>query len=115
MKKFLEILGTITMAGSVMAGIVANSPYQKQKTNLESINYKRQKRSNNENNRIDITKIVITTNKAIRSSGIIFNNKLYFGSIDHNVYEYDPSTINRATKNCYYSRWMSWIFRYYFQ
>ncbi|WP_339024854.1 PQQ-binding-like beta-propeller repeat protein [Spiroplasma endosymbiont of Agriotes lineatus] len=92
MKKFLEILGIITIAGSGISGIVANSPYQKQKTNLESINYKRQKRSNNENNRINRTKIVIRTNCAIFFNEINLNNKLYFSSRGGNIYEYDPAT-----------------------
>ncbi|WP_215826075.1 outer membrane protein assembly factor BamB family protein [Spiroplasma endosymbiont of 'Nebria riversi'] len=87
----LSLLSTITIAGSGMSGIVANSPYQKQEQ-LENINYKRQKRSNNENNKINITKIVITTNGIVRSDGIILNNKVYFGSADNKVYEYDPAT-----------------------
>ncbi|WP_215826289.1 outer membrane protein assembly factor BamB family protein [Spiroplasma endosymbiont of 'Nebria riversi'] len=94
MKKLLSLLSTITMAGSGMLGIVANSPYptQEQQIKLENINYKRQKRSNNENNKINITKIVITTNGIVRSDGIILNNKVYFGSGDNKVYEYDPVT-----------------------
>ncbi|WP_346350317.1 hypothetical protein [Spiroplasma endosymbiont of Calodromius spilotus] len=91
MKKLLEILGTITIASSGIAGVVANSPYPTQEK-LENINYKRQKRSNNENNKINRTKIVIRTNREIYASGIILNNKVYFGSQDHNVYEYDPVT-----------------------
>ncbi|WP_215825912.1 hypothetical protein [Spiroplasma endosymbiont of 'Nebria riversi'] len=94
MKKLLSLLSTITMAGSGMLGIVANSPYptQEQQIKLENINYKRQKRSNNENNKINATKIVIKAKKQIWSSGIVFNNKVFFSSFDHNVYEYDPAT-----------------------
>ncbi|WP_339025162.1 hypothetical protein [Spiroplasma endosymbiont of Agriotes lineatus] len=94
MKKLLEILGTITIASGGIAGVVANSPYakQEQQTKLESINYKRQKRSNNENNKINRTKIVIKTKGGVVASGIILNKKLYFGSHDKNVYEYDPAT-----------------------
>ncbi|WP_339024584.1 hypothetical protein [Spiroplasma endosymbiont of Agriotes lineatus] len=55
---------------------------------LENINDKKQKRSNNENSKIiNRTKIVIKINDGIISSVIIFNNKLYFGSHDHNVYD----------------------------
>ncbi|WP_339024390.1 hypothetical protein [Spiroplasma endosymbiont of Agriotes lineatus] len=90
MKKLLGLLSTITIASGGMAGIVANSPYKKEK--LENINNKRQKRSNNQNNKINRTKIVITTKGTILSSGVILNNKMYFGSWDHNVYEYDPVT-----------------------
>ncbi|WP_339025293.1 PQQ-binding-like beta-propeller repeat protein [Spiroplasma endosymbiont of Agriotes lineatus] len=99
MKKLLEILGTITIAGTGMSGIVGNAPTQTkneinflQTNNLENINYKRQKWSNNENNKINIVKTVINTNGIVRSDGIIFNSKVYFGSWDHNVYEYDPLT-----------------------
>ncbi|WP_342264837.1 PQQ-binding-like beta-propeller repeat protein [Spiroplasma endosymbiont of Clivina fossor] len=94
MKKLLSLLSTITMAGSGISGIVANSPYEKQEqqTKLENINYKRQKRNNNENNKINRTKIVIKTGGHIFSSGVVFNSKLYFGSWDGNVYEYDPAT-----------------------
>ncbi|WP_215826412.1 outer membrane protein assembly factor BamB family protein [Spiroplasma endosymbiont of 'Nebria riversi'] len=94
MKKLLSLLSTITIASSGVAGIVANSPYptQEQQIKLENINYKRQKRSNNENNKINATKIVIKAKKQIWSSGIVFNNKVFFSSFDHNVYEYDPAT-----------------------
>ncbi|WP_339024335.1 PQQ-binding-like beta-propeller repeat protein [Spiroplasma endosymbiont of Agriotes lineatus] len=94
MKKLLEILGTITIASSGIAGIVCNAPVQtqEQQTKLENINYKRQKRSNNENNKINRTKIAIKTKSFIFSSGILLNNKIYFGSADHNVYEYDLAT-----------------------
>ncbi|WP_339024275.1 PQQ-binding-like beta-propeller repeat protein [Spiroplasma endosymbiont of Agriotes lineatus] len=94
MKKLLSLLSTITIASGGMAGIVANSSYptQKQQIKSENINYKRQKRSNNENNKINRTKIVIKTGGHVFSSGVVFNNKLYFGSWDKNVYEYDPTT-----------------------
>ncbi|WP_339024194.1 hypothetical protein [Spiroplasma endosymbiont of Agriotes lineatus] len=85
MKKLLGLLSTITIASGGMVGIVANSPYEKQEqqTKLENINYKRQKRSNNENNKINRTKIVIKTKGTIISSRIVLNNKVYFGSKDH--------------------------------
>ncbi|WP_339024778.1 PQQ-binding-like beta-propeller repeat protein [Spiroplasma endosymbiont of Agriotes lineatus] len=89
MKKLLSLLSTITISSGGIAGIVANNPYQKQEQ-LENINDKRQKRSNNEN--INRAKIVITAKEQIESSGVVFNNKLYFGSSDNNVYEYDPAT-----------------------
>ncbi|WP_215826571.1 hypothetical protein [Spiroplasma endosymbiont of 'Nebria riversi'] len=65
MKKLLSLLSTITIASSGIAGIVANSPYptQEQQIKLENINYKRQKRSNNEDNKINATKIVIKARK----------------------------------------------------
>ncbi|UZQ30839.1 MAG: hypothetical protein OHM56_04860 [Spiroplasma phoeniceum] len=37
-------------------------------------------------------KIVIRTNGGIDSSGVVLNNKIYFGSYDNNVYEHDPAT-----------------------
>ncbi|WP_342263362.1 PQQ-binding-like beta-propeller repeat protein [Spiroplasma endosymbiont of Clivina fossor] len=93
MKKLLSLLSTITIAGSGMSGIVANSPYPTPtQEKIENINNKRQKRSNNENNKINRTKIVIKTNGGVFASGILLNNKIYFGSDDHNVYEYDPAT-----------------------
>ncbi|WP_215825898.1 hypothetical protein [Spiroplasma endosymbiont of 'Nebria riversi'] len=94
MKKLLSLLSTITTASSGIAGIVANSPYptQEQQIKLENINYKRQTRSNDQNNKINRTKIIIKTNGIIYSSGIVFNDKLYFGSDDNNVYEYNPVT-----------------------
>ncbi|WP_339025413.1 hypothetical protein [Spiroplasma endosymbiont of Agriotes lineatus] len=102
MKKLLSLLSTITMAGSGISGIVANSPYPTPtQEKIENINNKRQKRSNNENNKINRTKIVIKTKGIIISAGIVLNNKVYFGSKDHNVYEYDPVTSYRSTKNCY--------------
>ncbi|WP_215826885.1 PQQ-binding-like beta-propeller repeat protein [Spiroplasma endosymbiont of 'Nebria riversi'] len=88
MKKLLSLLSTITILSGGMAGIVANNPYQKQEQ-LENINDKRQKRSNNEN--INRAKIVITAKEQIESSGVVFNNKIYFGSSDNNVYEYNPA------------------------
>ncbi|WP_339024528.1 hypothetical protein [Spiroplasma endosymbiont of Agriotes lineatus] len=39
-------------------------------------------------------KIVITADGWVESSGIIFNNKLYFGSHDNNVYEYSEYYLN---------------------
>ncbi|WP_342262456.1 MULTISPECIES: PQQ-binding-like beta-propeller repeat protein [unclassified Spiroplasma] len=92
MKKLLSLLSTITIASSGISGIVANSPYQKQQIKLENINYKRQKRNDNENNKINIAKIVIHSKGGIRCPGIVLNNKLYFCSIDNNIYEYDPAT-----------------------
>ncbi|WP_342277341.1 PQQ-binding-like beta-propeller repeat protein [Spiroplasma endosymbiont of Nephrotoma flavescens] len=50
-------------------------------------------RSKRENiQKLEKQKIVIRTNGEVISSGIVFNNKLYFGSNDGKVYEYDPVT-----------------------
>ncbi|WP_215826381.1 hypothetical protein [Spiroplasma endosymbiont of 'Nebria riversi'] len=78
MKKLLSLLSTITTASSGVAVFVANSPYptKEQQIKLEKINYKRQKRSNDENNKINRTKIIIKTNGIIYSSGLFFNDKL---------------------------------------
>ncbi|WP_339024006.1 PQQ-binding-like beta-propeller repeat protein [Spiroplasma endosymbiont of Agriotes lineatus] len=78
--------------------IVLPYPTQEQQIKLENINYKRQKRSNNENNKINRTKIIIKTGGYVFSSGVVFNNKLYFGSGDSNVYEYDPATLLQDNK-----------------
>lgn len=92
MKKLLSLLSVLTISGAALPTTIAASPYQKQEQiKLKNID-KRQKRNNNENNKINITKIVIRTNSIIRSAGIILNNKVYFGSSDHNIYEYDPVT-----------------------
>ncbi|WP_425378474.1 hypothetical protein [Spiroplasma endosymbiont of Polydrusus pterygomalis] len=88
MKKILSLLSVLTITGTAIPNVIAASTYQK----IENINNKRQKRSNNENDKINRTKIVITTNGGISTSGIILNNKVYFGSLDYSVYEYDPVT-----------------------
>ncbi len=36
--------------------------------------------------------MLLKQEKPIWSSGIVFNNKVFFSSFDHNVYEYDPAT-----------------------
>lgn len=36
--------------------------------------------------------VVIRAKGLIYNSGLILNNKIYYGSNDHNVYEYDPTT-----------------------
>ncbi len=37
-------------------------------------------------------KIVIKAQDSVQFSGVVLNNKVYFGSVDHNVYEYNPIT-----------------------
>ncbi|WP_338954535.1 hypothetical protein [Spiroplasma endosymbiont of Polydrusus cervinus] len=88
MKKLLSLLSVLTITGTAIPNVIAASPYQK----IENINNKKQKRSNNENDKINRTKIIITTNGRISTSGIVLNNKIYFGSDDNSVYEYDPVT-----------------------
>ncbi|UZQ29679.1 MAG: hypothetical protein OHM56_11070 [Spiroplasma phoeniceum] len=86
MKKLLSLLSVLTISGSAIPTTIAASPYQK--NNLETLN--RKKRENNET--LEQQKIVIRTDSNISYSGIVLNNKLYWGSDDHNVYEYDPAT-----------------------
>ncbi|WP_338989164.1 PQQ-binding-like beta-propeller repeat protein [Spiroplasma endosymbiont of Seladonia tumulorum] len=104
MKKLLSLLSLLTIGGTAVPTTIAASPYQKEETKLEisKVNYSqknnleklnRVKRQNNKkNNIVGISEIVIITNKSIISSGVVLNNKLYFGSFDHNVYEYNPET-----------------------
>ncbi len=80
MKKLLSLLSVLTISGTTVPTTIAASPYQKE----EKLN--RQKRQNNKT--IEQQKIVIRTNDSVVSSGVVFNNKLYFGSLDNNVYEY---------------------------
>ncbi len=84
MKKLLSLLSVLTISGTAVPTTIAASPYQKE----EKLN--RQKRQNNKT--IEQQKIVIGTNGWVVSSGVVFNNKLYFGSLDNNVYEYDSAT-----------------------
>lgn len=58
--------------------------------NLKNLN--RNKKQNNKNNIFKAQKIVINTGGLIYNSGVTFNNKVYFGSDDKNVYEFDPVT-----------------------
>ncbi|RUO86005.1 hypothetical protein [Spiroplasma endosymbiont of Megaselia nigra] len=101
MKKLLSLLSVLTISGIALPTTIAASPYQKQEklnneinyqqiNNLESLN--RKKRENNNQNIFGISEVVIETNGDIFSSGVALNNKVYFGSDDHNVYEYDPAT-----------------------
>ncbi len=99
MKKLLSLLSVLTISGSAVLTTIAASSYQKEKNiknnninlqinNLENLNG--QKRENNET--LKQQKNVIRTNSDIHYSGVVLNNKLYFVSFDHNVYEYDPVT-----------------------
>ncbi|WP_338989066.1 hypothetical protein [Spiroplasma endosymbiont of Seladonia tumulorum] len=91
MKKLLSLLSVLTISGTAIPTTIAASPYQKEENNLENLII-RNKRQNNENKITGITKIVITTNGGVISSGVVLNNKVYFGSRDNSVYEYDPAT-----------------------
>jgi len=99
MKKLLSLLSVLTVSGTAIPTTIAASPYQKEKTinseinysqtnNLENLNKHRSKRDYDFLSK----KIVITATNGIESDGIVFNNKLYFGSLDGKVYEYDPAT-----------------------
>ncbi|WP_338989252.1 PQQ-binding-like beta-propeller repeat protein [Spiroplasma endosymbiont of Seladonia tumulorum] len=104
MKKLLSLLSLLTIGGTAVPTTIAASPYQKEETKLEisKVNYSQKnnleklnrvkRQDNKKNNIVGISEIVIITNKSIISSGVVLNNKLYFGSFDHNVYEYNPKT-----------------------
>ncbi len=99
MKKLLSLLSLLTISGSAVPTTIAASPYQKEKTLNSEINYsqtnnnlKRKKRQDNEQNIFGILKLVIQTNDCVDSSGVALNNKVYFGSYDNKVYEYDQTT-----------------------
>ncbi|WP_338989942.1 hypothetical protein [Spiroplasma endosymbiont of Seladonia tumulorum] len=104
MKKLLSLLSLLTIGGTAVPTTIAASPYQKEETKLEisKVNYSQKnnleklnrvkRQDNKKNNIVGISEIVIITNKSIISSGVVLNNKLYFGSFDHNVYEYNPET-----------------------
>ncbi|MBW3059430.1 hypothetical protein D6D54_08390 (plasmid) [Spiroplasma poulsonii] len=97
MRKILSLLSVLAISGTAITMEVASSSYQKrtnseinysQLNNLEILN--RVKRTISET--LGEQNVVIKTYNKIQTSGIIFNNKLYFGSDDSNVYEYDPTT-----------------------
>ncbi|WP_338991490.1 hypothetical protein [Spiroplasma endosymbiont of Seladonia tumulorum] len=104
MKKLLSLFSLLTIGGTAVPTTIAASPYQKEETKLEisKVNYSQKnnleklnrvkRQDNKKNNIVGISEIVIITNKSIISSGVVLNNKLYFGSFDHNVYEYNPKT-----------------------
>ncbi len=85
MKKILSLLSVLTISGTAVPTTIAASSYQKKENNLENLII-RNKRQNNENKITGITKIVITTNEFVKSSGVVLNDKVYFGSADNKVY-----------------------------
>ncbi|WP_338991128.1 ETX/MTX2 family pore-forming toxin [Spiroplasma endosymbiont of Seladonia tumulorum] len=89
MKKLLSLLSVLTISGTAVPTTVAASSYQQKENNLENLII-RNKRQNNKQNITEISQVVITTGGDIKDSGVVLNNKLYFGSDDNNVYEYDP-------------------------
>ncbi|RUO86099.1 PQQ-binding-like beta-propeller repeat protein, partial [Spiroplasma endosymbiont of Megaselia nigra] len=101
MKKLLSLLSVLTISGTAVPTTIAASPYQKEEklnnninysqiNNLETLNINKRKNSININTLIK--KVVIKTSGSVNSSGVALNNKLYFGSDDGKVYEYDPAT-----------------------
>ncbi|WP_425378412.1 ETX/MTX2 family pore-forming toxin [Spiroplasma endosymbiont of Polydrusus pterygomalis] len=90
MKKLLSLLSVLTISISALPTVVAITPNNQREKNNQHKNLKRNKRENIQT--LEQQKIVITTNGDVYSSGVVFNNKLYFGSQDRNVYEYDPVT-----------------------
>ncbi|WP_215826691.1 hypothetical protein [Spiroplasma endosymbiont of 'Nebria riversi'] len=81
MKKLLSLLSIITTTGTILPMVIANKPYVI--TVYDNIKLK-----TNE------SKIVINgKNDMFTASGIVLNNKIYFGSTNNGrVYEYDPQT-----------------------
>ncbi len=81
MKKLLSLLSVLTISGSAIPTTIANKPYII--TAYDNIKLKTKE-----------SKIVINgKNDMFTASGIVLNNKLYFGSTNNGkVYEYDPAT-----------------------
>ncbi|GAA6238814.1 MAG: hypothetical protein SPLM_09290 [Spiroplasma phoeniceum] len=78
MKKLLSLLSVLTISVSAVPTTIAANPYQKKENNKKDI--------------VGISEIVIKTSGRVYSSGVVLNNKLYIGSFDEDVYEYDPAT-----------------------
>jgi hypothetical protein len=98
MKKLLAMLTTITSLSSISPIILANASAEipenkiinKEINSLQTSNLPKLKRVKREQIK-NQQKIVITAVGKVYS-GTVLNNKLYFGSFDNNVYEYDPAT-----------------------